>query len=191
VKDTDRARQRFSALAERYGLATRQFALVTLHRPSNVDERSSLANLVDLFDALKADVPRIVFPVHPRTRARLTEFELLARLEANPSVVLIDPVGYLDFLALQQAAGVVLTDSGGVQEETTVLGTPCLTLRENTERPITIDVGTNVMVGSARDRIEALTKEAMQGKWKRAAIPELWDGNAAERIVNVIMERLK
>jgi UDP-N-acetylglucosamine 2-epimerase (non-hydrolysing) len=181
---------RFSELAKTYEIADKEFALVTLHRPSNVDDKDNLTLLVELFENMKRFAKRIIFPVHPRTRKRLEEFGLQARIESNTSLMLIEPVGYLDFLALQDAAAIVLTDSGGVQEETTALGTPCLTLRENTERPITITVGTNVMTGLDTDMILRLAERALEGEWKSASVPELWDGKASERIIKILEEKL-
>ena len=204
---------RFSEIATKYGIEEKEYALVTLHRPSNVDDKDNLTLLVDLFENMAARIGssgsqpephaqakslsyqsvrrnHIIFPVHPRTRKKMEEFGLTERVTSNTSLALIDPVGYLDFLALQDAATIVLTDSGGVQEETTALGTPCLTLRENTERPCTISVGTNVMTGLDTDMILRLAERAFAGEWKSASIPELWDGKASERIVKILQEKL-
>jgi len=155
------------------------YGVVTLHRPANVDEPAMLLQLMGALDTVAADLP-LVFPVHPRTRARLTDAGY-----AGP-VRLLEPLGYLPFLALQAGAALVLTDSGGVQEETTALGVACLTLRENTERPITIDQGTNQLVGRDPDRIVATAKRALtEGTPKRR--PALWDGRAAARIADVLV----
>lgn len=181
---------KFPQIAAEHGIEEKEFALVTLHRPSNVDDKENLTVLVELFESMKRFAKRIIFPVHPRTRKKLEEFGLYERVMTNSSLKLIDPVGYLDFLALQDSAAIVLTDSGGVQEETTALGTPCLTLRENTERPITISVGTNVMTGLDTDMILRLAERAFEGEWKSASIPELWDGKASERIVRILEEKL-
>lgn len=186
----DRARARFPALAEQLGLDNQGYALVTLHRPSNVDDPASLTTFVELFEAMRRFAPRVVFPIHPRTRKMLAEYGLMSRVQANDQLVLIDPVGYLDFVALQAHSRVVLTDSGGVQEETTALGVPCITLRPNTERPVTIEVGTNELVGLDPARIMSYVEKAFAGKWKKASVPDLWDGHASERIVSVLRETL-
>ena len=162
------------------------FALVTLHRPANVDGDESLG---DLFRALNQLSERltVVFPVNPRTRKRLAELGL-APTDAR-RLRLEEPLGYLEFLGLQQRAAVVITDSGGIQEETTFLGVPCLTLRENTERPITVELGTNLLLGRDLDRLHREVETILAGHWKRGRVPPLWDGKAAERIAQVL-ERL-
>ena len=181
-----KARERFAELGQKFGIQAKKYALVTLHRPSNVDEAGALTRFVELFESMSAFVPRILFPVHPRTRKRFEEFSLDARIRENKSLKLIDPVGYLDFLALQNSAGVVLTDSGGIQEETTALGVPCITLRENTERPITVEEGTNELIGLDMERALELSKQALNGKWKSHRVPKLWDGHAAIRIAEIL-----
>jgi UDP-N-acetylglucosamine 2-epimerase (non-hydrolysing) len=190
VKYRNAAKKRFDELSKQFNLTKKAFALATLHRPSNVDDKTNLTLLVDLFEKMAATVSTIIFPVHPRTRNKLIEFGLEERVTRNASLVLIDPIGYLDFLALQDAAAVVLTDSGGVQEETTVLGVPCITLRENTERPSTIEVGTNELVGLDMDRVLQLVAGAMKGNWKSATIPHLWDGKASDRIVEILRQKI-
>ena len=190
VKYRKAAKAKFTALSTRLGIDTKQYVLVTLHRPSNVDDKANLTLLVDLFEKMSATVKKIIFPVHPRTHKRIEEFGLGGRVANNTALTLIEPLGYLDFLALQDSAIVVLTDSGGVQEETTALGVPCITLRENTERPVTIEVGTNEMTGLDTERILTLTKAAISGNWKRATVPELWDGKASERIVSILKEHI-
>ena len=190
VKYLPKAQERFSELASRLGIGTKNYALVTLHRPSNVDEHASLVKFVELFEAMSSFAPRIVFPVHPRTRKMLAEFCLMERVERNKNLILTDPTGYFEFLALQDSAAVVMTDSGGIQEETTALGVPCITLRENTERPITVMEGTNELVGLHMPHILEFSKRAFAGDWKQSSIPELWDGHAAERIVHILREAL-
>jgi UDP-N-acetylglucosamine 2-epimerase (non-hydrolysing) len=160
------------------------FGAVTLHRPSNVDNPDTLAALVDTLNQISKDLP-LVFPVHPRTRARLEDFDLRKRLDAS-RIALLPPAGYLEMLGLMRDARVVLTDSGGMQEETTALGVPCITLRHNTERPITINEGTNVLVGNDPERILDAFREVMTTGGKRGRVPEYWDGKAAERIATVI-----
>jgi UDP-N-acetylglucosamine 2-epimerase (non-hydrolysing) len=159
-----------------------RYALLTLHRPSNVDQPQRLANLFDTLLAVADSLP-IVFPVHPRTRARIDEAGLAGFL-ADPRVFALPPIGYVEMLGLTASATVVLTDSGGLQEETTALGVPCLTLRENTERPITIEQGTNTLVGTDPVAIRRGLATALAGGGKAGRRPELWDGRAAERIVD-------
>src|SRR6266853_1880244 len=161
----------------------RPFGVLTLHRPSNVDSVETLSALLGAIDAIAADVP-IVFPVHPRTQQRLVQ----AGIVHHPQLRLIPPIGYLDFLCLLSKATLVLTDSGGIQEETTALGVPCLTLRENTERPITISEGTNLLVGTDPAKIVAAARETLAGKGKTGRIPPLWDGQAAKRIVEILLK---
>ncbi len=172
-------------MPERYAVRPREYAVVTLHRPSNVDAPEALAGLVDVLAGLQERLP-IVFPVHPRTRNRLTATGLWSRLDALPNVRLTEPLGYLEFLGLVAAARLVLTDSGGIQEETTILGVPCLTLRENTERPVTIADGTNRLVGTAPERIQEAAARVLSEPPTNGRRPELWDGRAAERIVEVL-----
>jgi len=190
VANREKAKTAFPALARKYGIEAKKYALVTLHRPSNVDDEKNLTLLVGLFEQMESFAQKIIFPVHPRTRKKLEEFFLTDRVKKNAALQLIDPIGYLPFLALQNMAAVVLTDSGGIQEETTVLGIPCITLRDNTERPVTIEQGTNELTGLDMKKIIALSKQAFEGKWKQASIPELWDGKASERILAVLKKFL-
>jgi len=157
------------------------FGLVTLHRPSNVDEEATFLPMLETLDSLSETLP-LIFPVHPRTRQKWS-----ARLEqCNPNLRVIAPLGYLEFLALQKNARVVITDSGGIQEETTYLGTPCLTLRENTERPITVTLGTNILIGRDWGLLRKHFHEALNGDRKKVGCIPLWDGNAAERIADIL-----
>jgi UDP-N-acetylglucosamine 2-epimerase (non-hydrolysing) len=164
-------------------LESRKYGLVTLHRPSNVDDTQTLSAIVDVLIAAAARLP-LVFPVHPRTRGRLEESGLWARLEGSPGMRLIDPASYVSFMNLVFGSAYVLTDSGGVQEETTYLGIPCLTLRSSTERPITVTRGTNRLItpSTAGGAIETV----LSGGWPTGTVPELWDGKAAERVVSSI-----
>jgi len=158
------------------------YALVTLHRPSNVDDPDMLTRIIVTLHKISQDLP-VIFPIHPRTRQRLQSL----KLEADHSrLILIDPIGYLQFLALQQRARVVITDSGGIQEETTFLGIPCLTVRENTERPVTITIGTNVLVGQNMGRLKEEVDRILSEPEKKGAVPPLWDGRAGERIADVV-----
>jgi UDP-N-acetylglucosamine 2-epimerase (non-hydrolysing) len=156
------------------------YGVVTLHRPANVDTAEALGPLLETLRDLSSEL-RLVFALHPRTRANIERFGLAAHL-SGPRIAVLPPQGYLEMLGLMSSATVVLTDSGGMQEETTALGIPCLTLRENTERPITIDQGTNTLVGRDRAAIERAFAEILAGAGKRGRVPELWDGRAAERI---------
>lgn len=181
-------RARGSDVLTRLSLETGQFCVMTLHRPSNVDDKQTLEGILEATATIAERLP-VVFAVHPRTRARLVEFGLEAELATQPSVVLTEPLGYLDFLQLYSNSRLVLTDSGGVQEETTVLGIPCLTLRENTERPITVTEGTNRIVGNDPERIKREALDALDHPVRTLRVPELWDGNAAPRIVDAIEEQ--
>ena len=173
---------------EKLGLAGVDYALLTLHRPSNVDLRESFERILSALEAISSKLP-IVFPVHPRTRKTIAELGLADRVEAMKDLRTIEPLGYLDFLNLSANARLVLTDSGGIQEETTALGVPCLTLRENTERPITVEMGTNVVVGTDTTRIIAEANAALNGSAKKAASqPPLWDGRTSERILDALEE---
>jgi UDP-N-acetylglucosamine 2-epimerase (non-hydrolysing) len=166
------------------GLQPEGYVLVTLHRPANVDDPGTLQKILLALGDIAHDIP-IAFPVHPRTRKRIDQFGLSSEQHSVGKLQLLEPVGYLDFLALMREAALVLTDSGGIQEETTYLGIPCLTVRPNTERPITIEVGTNRLVASERASIVSTVREALSGQAGRGRVPELWDGQTAERIVQV------
>jgi UDP-N-acetylglucosamine 2-epimerase (non-hydrolysing) len=159
-----------------------QYALVTLHRPSNVDDPKVLGPILEALEEISKSIP-VIFPIHPRTEKRVAEFGL-----SMNGIRTIDPLGYLEFLNLESTATVVLSDSGGLQEETTILGVPCLTLRHNTERPVTITHGTNIMVGPDKTRILDAFRQVMSGEWKPGGPPELWDGHAAERIIRIIQD---
>ncbi len=172
----------------------RPYALLTLHRPSNVDEKDRLAEVLEVLNEIGKHIP-VLFPAHPRTHERIRRFGLSGRVRTrwtsvDQGVLITPPVGYLEFLHLMSEATFVLTDSGGIQEETTVLGVPCLTLRENTERPITVDQGTNTLVGTNPDRILAAARRILAGKGKKGRVPSLWDGRAADRIVSILLHRL-
>jgi UDP-N-acetylglucosamine 2-epimerase (non-hydrolysing) len=175
-----------SRLAGELGLtkngACLPFAVLTLHRPANVDSALALEGLLKTIGAVARRLP-VIFPVHPRTQKRLEELRKGNRSEIR----MIPPASYLDFLFLLSRAKMVLTDSGGIQEETTALGVPCLTLRENTERPITVTEGTNEVVGQDANKILSAVDAVLAGKWRGGRIPQLWDGHAAERIVAVLL----
>lgn len=178
---------RASGERRRLGLEGRDYAVATLHRPSNVDAREQLMNLAGRLKAIAGKLP-LVFPVHPRTRKSLEAFGLWRELHATPGMIVTEPLGYVDFMNLVCGARLVVTDSGGVQEETTYLDIPCLTLRGNTERPITVSRGSNRLV-TAGD-LEACVDTVLAGQWPRGRRPELWDGHTARRVVEDIRERL-
>jgi UDP-N-acetylglucosamine 2-epimerase (non-hydrolysing) len=173
-----------SSIQKEMELSNQGYAVVTLHRPSNVDDPVVLGRIIDTLGQLQRDMP-IIFPVHPRTRKALNG----RAADAMPNLRLVEPLGYLDFMKLVTYARIVLTDSGGIQEETTVLGVPCLTLRDNTERPITVTEGSNVLVGSGPEKIAVAWREALAAP-KVGRVPELWDGRAAARILDVLMRDL-
>ncbi|GBE09733.1 UDP-2,3-diacetamido-2,3-dideoxy-D-glucuronate 2-epimerase [bacterium BMS3Bbin12] len=161
------------------------YAVLTLHRPSNVDDSGTLERLVAAVTEISREIP-VVFPVHPRTAGALARAGLDRRLGAEPGVRVLPPVGYLEMLGLMAGARMVLTDSGGMQEETTALGIPCITIRENTERPITVEEGTNTVVGTDRERILAVVRDILSTGGKGGRVPQLWDGRAAHRICEVL-----
>jgi UDP-N-acetylglucosamine 2-epimerase (non-hydrolysing) len=173
-----------STILDELGVKERGYALLTLHRPSNVDDAVALKALLDTVDVVAKDQP-VLFPVHPRTRARLQS----SGITLDPSRwKLTDPIGYMDFLKITASAKVILTDSGGVQEESTVLGVPCITLRENTERPVTITEGTNLLAGTKREAILAAYKKVTAGDFAAGKTPRFWDGKSAERIDKILTD---
>jgi len=183
----NRERARGSSILSTLGLQglgrTERYAVLTLHRPSNVDDRAAFTEIVAALAEVAKRLP-ILFPVHPRTAARIREFGLEGHF-AEGGLRATDPLGYLDFLCLMSNAALVLTDSGGIQEETTALGVPCVTLRENTERPITITQGTNVLAGTKKASIVRLAARQLASRAKRR-VPKYWDGRAGERIIRVL-----
>ena len=183
LKITERSKVR-----EELGLNDKDYAVLTLHRPSNVDDKSTFAHILDALLAISERLP-IIFPVHPRTRAKMDEFGFADTI-ANSDICLIDPLGYLDFMRLYSGARLILTDSGGLQEETTVLGIPCLTLRNNTERPITIEMGTNLLVGTYPQKIKQAAFDVLDSVNSDAEvrIPPLWDGKTAVRICDELLK---
>ena len=168
------------------GLREREFGVLTLHRPSNVDHRPVLASLVETISEVARSLP-IVFAIHPRTRQRLDEFGLLSGIQNHPGMRLVPPMGYLPFVGLVARSRRVLTDSGGIQEETAFLGVPCLTLRENTERAITCEMGSNRLVGTAPAAIKNAAFSILNGHAQPVAIPEKWDGRSGRRIAAAIL----
>jgi len=176
---------RKSDILSRLGLKEQSYAVLTLHRPSNVDEKASLSRIMDTIMQIAHKI-LIVFPAHPRTQKRFKEFGILNNLPITSHQLLVtEPLGYLGFLNLEMNARMVITDSGGMQVETTILGIPCLTMLDNAVWPITHEQGTNILVGSDCQKLKEEAFKILDGKWKKGGIPELWDGKAAERIVDV------
>ncbi len=171
------------------GLARGEFSVITLHRPSNVDSKEKLSDLINAIKVIAHDY-KIVFPMHPRTAKSLEIHGLMDSFNQNRNIYAIEPAGYLDFVSLMKSSAFVLTDSGGIQEETTVLGIPCFTLRDSTERPVTIEIGTNILVNPDYKSILENYMLFKSGKLKRGKIPPLWDGKASERILDVILNKL-
>jgi len=181
-----RTRAEGSKVLNEMGLSPKGYAVLTLHRPANVDDPKIFSGIVEALEVIQRDLP-VIFPVHPRTRARVAEVLTPERLSALPDLRPVEPVGYLDFLKLMDESRLVLTDSGGIQEETTILKVPCLTIRENTERPVTCEVGTNRLAGVRTESILAAYRQVASGEGGGGDIPPLWDGRAAERIVEILL----
>lgn len=190
-----------SMILEELGLRKKKYAAVTLHRPSNVDEREILEGILDALNKIAEKLP-VIFPVHPRTTKMIKRFKLEEMVDYqerissynfnknNKKALILPPLSYLDFLALMSKAALVLTDSGGIQEETTILGIPCLTIRRNTERPITIKEGTNTLVGNDPDKILSTALRVLKKGVTRKKRPKYWDGKAAQRIVKILLNKL-
>lgn len=183
-----RNRERALATPLPSGVAEREYAVVTLHRPANVDDPERLGRILQALETVAERIP-LVFPAHPRTQKNLERFHLADRLIRTNALRPTPPMSYLQFIGLIARSRFVLTDSGGIQEETTFLGVPCLTMRSNTERPITCSVGTNVLVGSDPEKICNAAFEALDGRGAAGSIPEKWDGHTAERIVDVLLSK--
>ncbi|ATQ78503.1 UDP-N-acetylglucosamine 2-epimerase (non-hydrolyzing) [Massilia violaceinigra] len=182
---TDTSEYETSAFKAARSASGGRYGVVTLHRPSNVDDAAMMTRIGGALKEIAADLP-LIFPVHPRTRANLASFGI----DLGPNVTLVGPQAYMAFLNLWKDAAVVLTDSGGLQEETTALGVPCITIRDNTERPVTVDEGSNVLVGTDPVRIVAEARKVLNGEGKQGRRPHLWDGKAAERIVAILTTEL-
>jgi UDP-N-acetylglucosamine 2-epimerase (non-hydrolysing) len=185
LKNRERAEE--STILESYRIEPGGYAVLTLHRPSNVDDPDVFLSILAALKVIQYDMP-IIFPLHPRTRNRIASSSMAGEFAAMPNLRPVDPVGYLDFLKLMSSASLVLTDSGGIQEETTILKVPCLTLRENTERPVTCEIGTNRLVGVETEAILDAYRDFISGNSDPAGVPPLWDGHAARRIVMVLRE---
>jgi len=176
-----------SAILSVLGLTQDHFILVTIHRPNNVDSKESLQDILATLNVLSEKYP-VVFPVHPRTKKNIDTYGLSEYIAKN--VRMIEPLGYIDFLALMRHSKLIVTDSGGIQEETTYLNIQCVTTRDNTERPITIEVGTNHLAGTNWGKVQKVSLEILNGKKKNGSIPKLWDGHASERIVDILLGSL-
>ncbi|MBU1043285.1 MAG: UDP-N-acetylglucosamine 2-epimerase, partial [Candidatus Omnitrophica bacterium] len=197
LKNIEKAKK--SDILDRLNIKKQEYLLATLHRPSNVDNKQGLSKIFEALEVIHRQI-KIVYPVHPRTRKNIENFEMDKRFSflksldvssGNDNFLFIDSLGYLDFMMLMSQAKFILTDSGGIQEESTVLGVPCLTLRNNTERPETIDVGTNILVGTDNSKIIEESLKIINGDKKTGGIPSLWDGHAAKRIVDILIEKNK
>lgn len=182
VSNLDRAKD--SDIHDRLGLKSGDYATLTMHRPSNVDDPEQLKSLIDCILEI-GEKTKVVFPCHPRTSDRLSRFGVLDG-EGDDRLLVVEPLGYLDFLKLQSESKFILTDSGGIQEETTYLGIPCITMRENTERPATVDIGSNQICGTDPLKIKTAVDAIVGGNGKKGSVPRYWDGHTAERIVEIL-----
>ncbi len=180
---------RRSSILESIGISKKSYVLVTLHRPSNVDVKENLEQIFSMFEKM-SEHGSIIFPIHPRTRKMIDQFGLSERVQHNKKLILTDPIGYVDFLCLLDSSSLVVTDSGGIQEETTYLGVPCLTMRENTERPVTVSEGTNQLMGFDYNAVLKESEKIFRSECKKGQIPKLWDGHAAERITKIVAEQI-
>ena len=186
LKHIDKASQ--SNILDKLTLISKSYAVLTLHRPSNVDDKKVFIEILTAIEQIQKKI-KIIFPIHPRTKKKIEEFKLENRIKKMNNFKIIEALGYLDFLKLMSDSKFVLTDSGGIQEETTILRIPCITLRDTTERPITISKGTNIIVGSNKGKIIKESLKILRDKEKHGKVPELWDGKAAERIVRCIEKK--
>ena len=185
LRHMEKAKQ--SKILSKLKLEKNNYAVLTLHRPSNVDSRESLEHVLEILNEIQKKI-KIVFPVHPRTLKNIENFGLAEIIKKQKNIILTGPVGYLDFMNLMINSKFVLTDSGGIQEETTVLGVPCITMRNNTERPVTVEQGTNLLVSTDKNKIIETCNKLIKGTHFKGRIPQLWDGKAAKRIVDVILK---
>ena len=178
-----------SIILDNLDLTQHEYVTLTLHRPSNVDDYNNFISIIKALKEIQKKI-KIVYPIHPRTRNRIKEFELQKDFDAMNNLILVDSLGYFDFGKLVSNSRFVLTDSGGIQEETTVYGIPCITIRENTERPITVTEGTNELAGTDSQKIIEFSNQILNNKWKKGSIPHIWDGKASKRIVEFLIEKL-
>ena len=180
-----------SNILNKLNISKNEYCALTLHRPSNVDKKEDFENVLSILEKIQEKI-KIVFPIHPRAKKNIELFGLNERINGMKNLILTEPLGYLDFLCLMANSKLVLTDSGGIQEETTVLGVPCITLRKNTERPVTVEQGTNLIVSVDKDEVVEKSLEVINNRVKiEGKIPELWDGKAAERIVDVLLKNVR
>ena len=177
-----------SKVLKQFDLASKQYALLTLHRPSNVDNKKRLKTLLETFNIIQKKI-KIIYPIHPRTKKRIKEFGFEKYLKQMKNFITIPPLGYLDMICFLNNAKFLLTDSGGLQEESTTLKIPCLTLRHNTERPVTVDVGTNIIVGANKNKIIKEVSKILCGKGKIGKQPKYWNGNTAEKIIKILIKK--
>ncbi|MBW2976550.1 UDP-N-acetylglucosamine 2-epimerase (non-hydrolyzing) [Candidatus Woesearchaeota archaeon] len=176
-----------SKILEKLNLKKNEYCTLTLHRPSNVDNKENFENIISILEGIQEKI-KVVFPIHPRTRKNIALFQLNQKIKNMKNLIITEPLGYLDFLCLMSNSKFVLTDSGGIQEETTVLGVPCVTLRNNTERPVTFEQGTNLLVSTDKHKVVEKSLDIINNKAKlENKVPELWDGKAAERIVKILL----
>lgn len=178
-----------SNILEKLNLTKNEYSIMTLHRPSNVDSEEALLEILDILNSISEKI-KIVYPIHPRPKKMIKAYNFSKKFEGLKNLLFIEPLGYIDFVKLVKDSNFVLTDSGGIQEETTILKVPCLTMRENTERPVTIKKGTNYLVGRDKNKILKCINKFMKGKVKSEGIPALWDGSTAKRIVKILEETL-
>lgn len=174
-----------SKILDSLSLTRKKYCAMTLHRPSNVDSKETLSEIFKIVNSISQQMT-IVYPVHPRTKKMIEQHDFLVKFEGLDNLIMTEPAGYIDFIKLVKESCFVLTDSGGIQEETTVLRVPCLTMRENTERPATVKEGTNILVGRDKGRIISAVNKILQKKWKNGEVPQFWDGKTAERIIEVL-----
>lgn len=185
-----KVRSQKSKTLEKLWLKKKEYGVLTLHRPENVDNKNILKEILEAIEEIQKKI-KIIWPIHPRARKQLKKFNLFDKIKEMKNLVLIKPLGYLEMLSLNSQAKFVLTDSGGIQEETTVLGIPCLTLRENTERPITVTKGTNIIVWTKKRRIILETSKILRGDSKKGRIPRYWDGKTSQRILKILNKTIK
>lgn len=178
-----------SDILKKFKLKRKKYAVLTLHRPSNVDSEESLSEIFQILESI-SEKTKMIYPMHPRTMSMIIKHNFLNSFERLNNLIMVEPMGYIDFIKLVKESNYVLTDSGGIQEETTVLGIPCLTMRENTERPATVKQGTNYLVGRDKGKIKRCLTAIKNKKAKKGDIPKLWDGKTAKRIVKTLLDKL-
>ena len=189
LKHREKAKK--SEILDKLGIEKDNYCTLTLHRPSNVDTKEGFENIISILESVQKKI-KIVFPMHPRTKKNIALFNLNGRIKKLQNLIITEPIGYLDFLFLMDNSRFVLTDSGGIQEEATVLGIPCITLRKNTERPVTVEQGTNLIVSTDKEKVIKKALELINGKIiTNEKIPQLWDGKASKRILEIITGKLK